>query len=381
VTPTVRLGRLFGIEIGFNWSLIFIFALISWSLAATVLPQDVPNQSVVAYWITALVGAVVFYGCLLAHELSHAVVAQRNGVRVAGITLWLFGGVSQLAGEPRSAGIEALITAVGPLSSFLVAALAFGLALAASAAAAPALVSELLSWLAILNLGLGIFNLVPAFPLDGGRLLSSFFWWRSGSRQAGVHAAVRVGRFFALLMIALGALELFRGDALSGIWIAFIGWFLLSAAGAEEASTVTKAVLESVPVSAAMTSPVVTVPDWLSIDQFLASEAVHHRFTTYPLHDPTGELVGMVRLGEIVREASRGGHDRKLRDLALPIAQIPTTQPQESLETLLKRLGSKLEHRVLVFDSGKLVGILSPADVVRIVTVRQALGTRARAAV
>jgi Zn-dependent protease/CBS domain-containing protein len=381
VTPTVRLGRLFGIEIGFNWSLIFIFALISWSLAATVLPQDVPNQSVVAYWITALVGAVVFYGCLLAHELSHAVVARRNGVRVAGITLWLFGGVSQLAGEPRSAGIEALITAVGPLTSFVVAAIAFGLAIGASAAAAPALITDLLSWLAVLNLGLGLFNLVPAFPLDGGRLLSSFFWSRSGSRQRGVHAAVRVGRIFAFLMIALGALELFRGDALSGIWLAFIGWFLLSAAGAEEASTVTKALLESVPVSAAMSSPVVTVPDWLTIDQFLASEAVHHRFTTYPLHDPTGELVGMVRLGQIVREASRGGHDRKLRDLALPIAQIPTTQPQESLETLLERLGSKLEHRVLVFDSGKLVGILSPTDVARIVTVRQALGTRASAAV
>ena len=376
---TIRLGKVFGIEIGFNWSLLFVFALVSWSLAATVLPRDVPNQSAAAYWITAVIGAVVFYGCLLAHELAHSVVARRNGVKVSEITLWLFGGVSKLAGEPRSAGVEALITVVGPLSSIAIAVVAFGLAFVVSAAGAPALVSDLLVWLAVLNLGLGIFNLIPAFPLDGGRLLSSLFWWRYGSRQRGVHAAVQIGRIFAFLMIAIGALELFRGDGFNGIWLAFIGWFLLSAGGAEEASTVTKALLESVPVSAAMTSPVVTVADGLTVDQFLASEAVHHHFTTYPLRDAAGELIGVVRLKDIVREASRGGHDRNLRDLAVPMSQMPMTQPQEELETVLERVGSDLDRRVLVMDDGKLVGILSPTDVARIVTVRQALTTRAGA--
>jgi len=376
---TIRLGKVFGIEIGFNWSLLFVFALVSWSLAATVLPRDVPNQSAAAYWITAVIGAVVFYGCLLAHELAHSVVARRNGVKVSEITLWLFGGVSKLAGEPRSAGVEALITVVGPLSSIAIAVVAFGLAFVVSAAGAPALVSDLLVWLAVLNLGLGIFNLIPAFPLDGGRLLSSFFWWRYGSRQRGVHAAVQIGRIFAFLMIAIGALELFRGDGFNGIWLAFIGWFLLSAGGAEEASTVTKALLESVPVSAAMTSPVVTVADGLTVDQFLASEAVHHHFTTYPLRDAAGELIGVVRLKDIVREASRGGHDRNLRDLAVPMSQMPMTQPREELETVLERVGSDLDRRVLVMDDGKLVGILSPTDVARIVTVRQALTTRAGA--
>jgi len=378
---TIRLGRVFGIEIGFNWSLIFVFALVSWSLAVTVLPRDVPNQSTGAYWITGLIGAIVFYGCLLAHELSHSVVARRNGVQVSEITLWLFGGVSKLAGEPRSAGVEALITIVGPLTSIVLAVIAFGLALVVSAAGAPALVSDLLVWLAVLNLSLGIFNLIPAFPLDGGRLLSSFFWWRSGTRQGGVHVAVQVGRIFAFLMISVGALELFRGDGFNGIWLAFLGWFLLSAGSAEESSTVTKALLGSVPVSAAMTSPVVTVSDGLTVDQFLASEAVHHHFTTYPLRDPDGQLTGVVRLKEIVREASRGGHDRRLRDLAVPMSQIPTTGPQENLETLLERLGDGLDRRVLVLDDGKLVGILSPTDVARIVTVRQALGARASATV
>lgn len=378
---TIRLGKVFGIEIGFNWSLIFVFALVAWSLAVTVLPQAVPNRSTAAYWITGLIGAVVFYGCLLVHELSHSVVARRNGVQVSEITLWLFGGVSKLAGEPRSPGVEALITIVGPLSSILLAVVAFGLALALSAAGTSALVSDLLVWLAVLNLSLGIFNLVPAFPLDGGRLLSSFFWARSGTRQRGVHIAVQVGRVFAFLLIAIGALELFRGDAFNGVWLAFLGWFLLSAGSAEESSTVTRALLETAPVSAAMTSPVVTVPDGLTVDQFLASEAVHHHFTTYPLRGSTGELTGVVRLAQIVREASRGGHDRLLRDLAVPMSQIPTTGPDENLETLLERLGSDLDRRVLVLDGGRLVGILSPTDVARIVTVRQALGTRSRVAV
>ena len=135
MTPTIRLGKLLGIEIDFNWSLIFIFALVAWTLAASVLPLDVPGQPALAYWVAGVAGAMVFYACLLAHELSHALVAKRMGVKVAGITLWLFGGVSRLEGEPTSARSEALITIVGPLTSFGVALLALLLAVVASAVA------------------------------------------------------------------------------------------------------------------------------------------------------------------------------------------------------------------------------------------------------
>lgn len=373
MTPTLSLGRVFGIEISVNWSLIFIFALVAWTLAASVLPQAEPGQQTASYWVTGVLGAVLFYVGLLAHELSHSLVARRNGVRVTGITLWLFGGVSRLEGEPATPGVEALITVVGPLTSLLVAAIALALAAGASALGVPGLARVLLAWLALLNAGLGLFNLVPAFPLDGGRLLSSFFWWRSGSRQRGVHNAVRIGRVFAFLMIALGALQLFQGQVLNGIWIAFIGWFLLSAAGAEESSSRTRAVLKSVPVSAAMTSGVVSVPDWLTVDQFLRSVAGQHPFTTYPVHDVGGTLTGVVRLGDLVRASSTGESDRKLREVARPIADIPRTRPDEDLEALLERLGPSLDRRVLVFDGGQLVGILSPADVARLVAVRQVL--------
>ncbi len=350
MTPSIRLGRLFGIEVGFNWSLIFIFALVAWTLATSVLPDVAPGYGAGIYWIIAAIGAVLFYASLLAHELSHAIVARRNGVKVAGITLWLFGGVSRLEGEPASARAEALIAGVGPLTSFVIAAIAFAVAAVRSS---NALLSGLFGWLTFVNLVLGLFNLVPAFPLDGGRILSSLLWWRSGSRQRGVHNAVRVG-------------------------MAILGWFLLSAGASEEAGSAVRSLLRSVPVSAAMTSPVVTLPDWVSVEQFLESVAPNHPFTTYPVHEPSGKLTGVVRLSDLVRLPAGERGRKHLIDVARPIAEVPVTNPREDLSALIQRIGSGLEQRVLVFDNGKLVGILSPADIARVLTIRQSAGAATR---
>lgn len=371
MTPSIRLGRIFGIEVGFNWSLIFIFALYTWTLATTFLPQAVPGDAPLVYWLVAAIGAVLFYASLLAHELSHAVVALRNGVKVAGITLWLFGGVSQLEGEPASARSEAFIAGVGPLTSFVLAGISIVIA-----AVIPGtnLLTALLSWLGFVNLALGFFNLVPAFPLDGGRLLSSFLWWRSGTRVRGVHNAVRVGRVFAYLMIAAGVLGLFVGAGFSGIWIAFVGWFLLSAGSAEEQGSAVRNALKSVPVSAAMTSPVVTLPDWVTVEAFLESVAPNHSFTTYPVHDSAGKLTGVVRLSELVRMPAGDRATRHLKDVAHPIAGVPVTNPREDLSAMLGRIGGGLEQRVLVFDGEQLVGILSPADIARVLAAREAAG-------
>jgi CBS domain-containing protein len=213
---------------------------------------------------------------------------------------------------------------------------------------------------------------VPAFPLDGGRLLSSFLWWRSGDRRRGVHDAVRVGRVFAFLMIAAGVLELFLGEVASGIWIAFLGWFLLSAAAAEETGTSIRTLLRTVPVSAAMTSPVVTIPDWVTVGQFLDSVAPSHAFTTYPVHEPSGKLTGVVRLADLVRMPAADRGERHLKDVARPIAEVPTTNPREDLSSLIQRVGLGMEQRVLVFDKGELVGIVSPADIARVLAFKQA---------
>jgi len=365
VTPTIRLGRLFGIEIGFNWSLIFIFVLIAGAVATQWLPSTAPGHAATTYWLVGLAGAILFYASLIAHEMSHALVARRNGVKVAGITLWLFGGVSRLDGEPPSAGSEALIAGVGPLTSLGVAAIAFGVAYFTS----NDLVGSLFSWLTTVNVALAIFNLVPAFPLDGGRLLSSVLWWRSGSRQA------------AYVMIAGGGvLALVFGQVINGVWLAFVGWFLLSAGSSEEAGSNIRSLLRFIPVSAAMTSPVVTLPDWVTVEQFLESIAPNHSFTTYPIHEPSGKLTGMVRLSDLVRIPAQDRRSKHLIDVARPISEVPVTNPREDLVGLIQRLGAGMDQRVLVFDNGQLVGILSPADIARLLSVRQTLAGRGRGA-
>jgi Zn-dependent protease/CBS domain-containing protein len=367
VGSTIRLGKILGIEVGFNWSLVFIYGLIVWTLAVQAFPTDVPKQGALTYWLAAALGGVAFFGCLLGHELAHAVVARRYGVKVGGITLWLFGGVSRLDGEPQSARAEAVIAGVGPLTSLVIAGLSYALTFATLSAP---LVADVFAWLTYVNVALALFNLVPAFPLDGGRLLSSLFWWRQGSRQRGVHSAVRIGRVLAYVMIALGIALTFTVSPINGIWLAFIGWFLLSAGSQEEAGATIKAALRSVPVSAAMSSPVVTIPDWLTVGQFLESVAPGHRFTTYPLHDPGGALTGVVRLGDLVK-LGREAADGRLSSVARPISAVPTTRPDETLSSLIERIGAAIENRVLVFDKGQLVGIVSPVDVARLITVGQ----------
>jgi Zn-dependent protease len=317
-------------------------------------------------------GAVLFYACLLAHELAHALLARSRGVKVAGITLWLFGGVSRLEGEPGRPGVEALITAVGPLTSIVVGAVLYALAIAGAALGAPALAVDLLGWLALINVVLAAFNLLPAFPLDGGRLLSAFFWWRYGTREQGVRHAVRVGRVIAALMIAAGLVGLFVGALVDGIWIAFVGWFLFTAAGAEETAATARAALRSVPVSAAMTSPVITVPEWLTVDQLLGSVATRYRFTTFPLTDRGGTVSGVVRLKDLLRIPPSERALTAAREKARPVADVPQASPDEDLAHLVERLGARLDERVLVFEhpdgarqDRSLAGILSPADIAR----------------
>jgi Zn-dependent protease/predicted transcriptional regulator len=373
MAPTIRLGKVFGIEISANWSLALIFALIAWTLGTDVLPSIAPGQPALDYWIAAALGTAGFYVCLVAHELSHSLVSRRKGIQVSGITLWLFGGVSNLAGEPSTPGDEALIAVVGPLTSFVLAAVS--LVIAAVTQPWP-LVEAVFGWLTFINIALGVFNLVPAFPLDGGRLLSSLFWWRQGSRRRGVHSAVRIGRVLSYVMIGIGVLVLFTGGGTSGVingvWLALLGWFLLSAGRSEETGTAIKASLRSVPVSAAMSSPVVTIPDWISVRQFLESIAPAHPFATYPVHDPSGRLTGIVRLNDLVRVGAPGGGDVRLNTVARPMAEVPITRPDEDLAVLIERAGPRLENRALVYDNGTLVGIVSPVDIARLLTARQA---------
>ncbi len=373
-SQTIRLGRLFGLEIGFNWSLLPFFLLVAWTMATEVLPSGAPGLSSTEYWVAGVVGTVVFYACLLAHELSHALVARTKGVKVAGITLWLFGGVTQLEGEPSRAQDQALITAVGPLTSLVLAAIFFGAELLLGSLNAPLLLVTVLAWMALLNLVLGVFNLVPALPLDGGRLLGAAVWWRTGSKDRGTTGAVRVGRFFAYLLIALGALEVLAGGLLNGLWLALIGWFLLSAGAAEGRQVGVRSRLRQVPVAAVMTSPVPTLPGWLTCGQLVEASSLGAGL--YALHGVGGEPLGFLPRSR-VEEAVRGGHPEwRLEAMAVAAEQLTKVRPDEDLEAALLRLGPHLEQGALVVADGELVGTLAASDLARVAALAPFLSQR-----
>src|SRR3954471_8530676 len=231
---SISLGRIAGIRVGINASVFLIVAILVAGLATGRLPAAFPGRSIVAYVIAAIIAAVLFLASLLAHELAHSLVARRNGIEVESIVLWLLGGVAQLRGEAKTPGADFRIAIVGPLTSFALAAI-FGLAAAGVASLGTAgLPFGVLAYLAATNGMLAIFNLIPAAPLDGGRVLRAALWRWRGDREAAAVTAARAGRVVGFLLVGLGLLQTFVTGTFSGIWLALVGWFLISAATAEE---------------------------------------------------------------------------------------------------------------------------------------------------
>ena len=290
----------------------------------------------------------------------------RRGVRVEGITLWLFGGVARLSGEANNPRAEALITFVGPLTSFVLGGLFLLIGAALAAGRPVGLLAATANWLGTINLILAVFNLIPAFPLDGGRVLRALIWARTGDRVRATSIAARAGMVFAFLLIAFGIVQfLVSGNVVGGVWSVFLGWFLLSAARAEESSLLVRQALEGVTVGDVMTPNPMQAPDDISVDELLNRFVLMHRHSTFPTRDPAGSLTGLVTLAAAknVLAAERGS--TRVRDIACPIAQVPTASPRDPLTALLGRLDGCADGRALVLDGDRLVGIVSPTDVSR----------------
>ena len=373
---SLSLGRIAGIRVGLNWSVLLVVALIAWSLGSGFFPSEVSGRAAGWYWAAGVTAAVLFIASLLAHELAHSLVAQRMGVRVEGITLWLFGGVSRLTGEAHSARAEALITAVGPITSLVVGGLFFLVGFGLSAGRTPGLAAATVNWLGAINIILAIFNLIPAFPLDGGRILRAVVWARTGDRVGATRTAARVGIAFAFLMIAGGVIDfLVSGNIVGGVWLVFLGWFLLSAARAEESGLLLRQALGGVTVGNVMTADPIQAPDYISVAELLDRFVFAYRHTTFPTQDLEGRLTGLVTLSAVKNVAGQARATTRVRDIACPLKEVPTATPEDSLISLLGRLSGCSEGRALVLRDGKLVGVVSPSDVSRAVQRSSLRGT------
>jgi Zn-dependent protease/CBS domain-containing protein len=367
MNENLSLGRIAGIHVGLNWSLLVVAALIAWSIATGILPAAAPGQTTAAYWTAGVVSAFVYLASLLGHELAHSIVATRRGVKVEGITLWLFGGVSRFNTESSSPGAQALITFVGPLTSLLLGAVFLLASVVVGGGADSALVSASLAWLGYINILLGVFNLLPAFPLDGGRILQSLIWRGTRDRLRATRIAARIGMVFAYLFIAYGLITFFAaGSIIGGVWAVFLGWFLLSAARAEEAGGLIRQALSGISVAEVMTPNPVQAPDDISVDEALHSYVLTSRHSTFPTHDAGGRLSGLLTMAALKNVPPDARPTTRIKEIICPLDRVSTAAPADPATNLLNVSDGCSDGRTLVIDNGRLVGIISPSDVSRL---------------
>jgi len=364
---SISLGRIAGIQIGINWSWLLVFALITWSLADQIFPDQNPGLSRGTYWGMAVAAAILFFTSLLLHELGHAFQARREGMQIEGITLWLFGGVAKFRGMFPSAGAEFRIAIAGPLVSLVLGGV---FVLAAWQLHLPDVADGVAAWLGYINLLLLVFNLLPALPLDGGRVLRSLLWQLKGEFAWATVVAANVGRAFGLLMIGGGVLLLIFESAYSGIWLAFIGFFLLQAAGGELRFLTARQALEGLRVRDLMVPDPVTVSPDLTLVEFLAAVGASRRELLHPVVQD-GRLLGVLSVERVAAVPREEWSRRRVRDLMLPTASVPTLAADEALIDALQELGDAAAERALVVaDGDRLVGLVSAADVLRVLQTR-----------
>jgi Zn-dependent protease len=357
--PSIRIGRIFGVEVGIHWSVLIIAGLLAFGLTG--------GERDGALWAVAIVAVAFFLASLLAHELAHSVVAKRNGMEVKGITLWLLGGVAQLGGQMPSAGVELRVAAAGPATSV---GLGVGFLLLAVAGAASGVVSSLvvsaLAWLAFVNFILAVFNLIPAAPLDGGRILASLLWMRHGDRTRAEIAATRAGQVFGWALIAAGVAATFVDIPFVTLWTAVLGWFIVTTASAERRHARLSRGFGELRVRDVMTPNPETTRGWMTVDAF-ADEAKHEppRHRIFPVEDWGGGISGIVTLDaiQVVPPAERPS--TRVVDVAIPMSLVTTAAPDERLIDVVSKPAAGRLPYVLVFAEGALVGILTAADLGR----------------
>lgn len=366
-----RLGKLAGFEIFIHVSWLLIVVLLTWSLATGWFPALSPGWSTFTYWLVSLLATLLLFASVLAHELAHSLVARARGLAVKRITLLIFGGISDIEQEPKSPGVEFQMAFVGPLTSLLLGGLAYLLVLALRGGTSP--FAALLGYLAVANGLLGIFNLLPAFPLDGGRILHAIVWKISGHARTAMRMATFSGQVIAYLLIMGGFLLLFDGDLLDGLWFGLIGWFLLSGAQAANSQAMLEAVFKGVSVREVMNTSPHTVPANMSLQKLVEGLLLPYGWRSAFVMQ--GEvLAGLITLGDI-RRIPRNEWAQTPVGLAMtPLERLHAVTPQQSLNEVLPLIAGRDVNQLPVLEQDRLVGMVSRENILRFLEIRRGLG-------
>jgi Zn-dependent protease len=367
-----KIGTFRGIPIGFHWSMLLVFFLLVSSLSTAFFPMTHPDLADAAYVVMAIVAALLFFASILLHELGHSVAAQRNGLSVNGITLFIFGGVAQLEGRARSATVELKIAAAGPIVSLALALLFWLISLATDAVAylqAPA------AWLAGLNLTLALFNLLPGFPLDGGRILRALVWRYTGSEERAAQVAQVSGQLLAFGMMGIGALWAFNGNFSNGLWLVFLGWFLQNAAATEAAGSRMELALRGAKVAHAMGPPETVIPSRMKLRQ-LVEEYVLNRGESYFIVMDDDLPRGVVTLADLGKVPQSRLDWESVSTVMTPWDRLTRVTPQTDLLDAIQLMDDARVNQLPVMDGEQPRGLLTREEVIHYLRLRMNVGNR-----
>jgi Zn-dependent protease/predicted transcriptional regulator len=369
---SVKLFRLLGFEVKIDWSWIILAALIIWSLSAGLFPYQYKHLSTQTYWLMGVAGALGLFLSIILHELSHSIVARKFGMPMKGITLFIFGGVAEMTDEPVSPKAEFVMAVVGPLSSLTIALILYGIYLA-SQTMIPEPVQGVIGYLALINVILAVFNMMPAFPLDGGRVLRSVLWHRKNNLQTATRVSSKIGSGFGVVLIIFGVFNIFNRNFVGGMWWVLIGMFLYSAAGMSYKQLLVRKTLEGEPVDRLMKEDPIAVHPSISIDELVDDYVYQHHFKMFPVVE-NGKLVGCVstrRIKEVPRENWAKTH---VSDIAEQCTDKNTVSRETDAVKALKTMRQTGSSRLLVVEGkDKLVGIISLKDVMNWLSIKMDL--------
>ena len=366
-----RIGKIAGIDIYIHVSWIIILVLLTVSLATGWFPQSDPGWSTATYWLVGLISAILLFVSVLLHELAHSFVARRRGLPVKNITLFIFGGVSNIEHEPTSPGVEFQMAVVGPLTSLLIGVVCYLLQWPLRGSNSP--LEGIVFYLAVTNILLGVFNLIPGFPLDGGRVLHSIIWKLTGSMRQATRVATITGQVIAYFFILLGVWLFFIGNFLDGLWLGFIGWFLLSAAQSANSQVMLESMLRGVTVGEVMNPKPTVVPANISLQQ-LVDEYFLPQGLRFALVMQADQLAGLITLSDIRHVPREQWGQIPVGQAMIPLERLHVVQPQQSLNDVLPLMAGRDVNQLPVVQNGAVVGILSRDAIVHYLEVRRSLG-------
>lgn len=368
----ITIGHVWGIPIQINPSLFVILAILTWTLATSLLPEAYPELNTTSLWLTGLLTAILFFASILFHELAHALIARRNGVPVVSITLYIFGGIAQLGGKPKSPGAEFAVAAIGPASSVLLAGVFWGLN---QLFGDRGYFGASTQWLAYINLILAIFNLAPGYPLDGGRILESIVWGITGKQETGVRVAGTAGQIVAYALIAWGAWNVFNGNLVGGIWSVMIGFILHNAATAEKRAFIQQGQLSGTRVSQVMGNvreP--EIPAGLML-QDLVEQHILGRGQGSFIVVAAGNPVGVLSLRDVSQVPRTDWPHMTAGDVMTPLVDLPRVELNDELLTAVQLMDANQLLQLPVFDGSRLAGLLTRDEVIHHLRVRSEVGS------